>query len=97
MVFFIFRSVVIYFVWLVFFKEETSVFQQKAREDLATKSLELSKLTDSYDQLTRKIVHYKEQNTALQETIKEHQKIRTELEDKLKFEAKINQGYFSIS
>ncbi len=68
------------------------MFQQNAKEELAIKNSELSKLTDSYDQLTRKIVHYKEQNTALQETIKEHQKIRTELEEKLKFEAKINQG-----
>ena len=42
--------------------------------------------------LMAKMMKYKEQVGALQDTIKEHHQIRVELEEKLKSEAKISQG-----
>ena len=63
---------------------------------MESKESQLSSLVQSQEHLTNKALKYKEENVALQETIKEHQKIRNELEEKLKFEAKINQGKVSI-
>jgi hypothetical protein len=46
--------------------------------------------------LMAKAKTYKEQMSALQNTIKEHQQIREELEEKLKLETKISHGTLSL-
>ena len=52
-------------------------------------------MEDLKQMLMAKAKTYKEQMSALQNTIKEHQQIREELEEKLKLETKISHGTLS--
>jgi hypothetical protein len=65
--------------------------------ELDVKTAEAAELELMKQGLMQKVFKYKEQMAALQDTIKEHQQIRVELEEKLKAEVKISQGkkYFS--
>jgi len=60
--------------------------------ELDVKTAEAAELELMKQGLMQKVFKYKEQMAALQDTIKEHQQIRVELEEKLKAEVKISQG-----
>jgi septal ring factor EnvC (AmiA/AmiB activator) len=74
------------------FQGEASFYRKKVSSELVAKESEVRSLEEVNEKLIAKLTKLKEERSALQDTIKEHQGIRDELEKKLQQETKISQG-----
>ena len=63
-------------------------------QELKSKQEDIEVLEDNQTKLEAKLSKYKEKCEALQETLKEHQTVQSELHEKLKAESKNNSGMY---